>query len=507
VISSSTSTLDVDSVLSDVPAVLDRLAETHPAMALALVRALGGETSPALRAAKARVMEALAADSRLNAEVDAVVLRAKRAQDAFESWTDDRIDVLLRDLATAFADQAESLAVAAVQETGMGNVADKTVKNRFASLGVYDSLTGKIAQGPLSRDVDRRVTECAGPVGVVFGVVPVTTPAGTAIFKTLISLKGRNALILSFHHQAIAVGARVGAMAREILARHGAPLALVQWIPQRASRQMTRRFMSHPDVSLVLATGGAGLVKAAYSSGTPAIGVGPGNAPAWICADADLDRAAQLVVTSKSFDNGLICGAEHSLVVDARVAADFDDALRRHGAAVLSPDETRQFHSQAVDGRFGSIRRELVGQSAAAIAASVGIGRAYPIRLLVAPASASELGAFDAGEKMAPVLSRFTVSGDTDALTLCKTLLERVGAGHTAIIHTADPARVDRFARAMPAGRILANTQGSQGCCGMTTGLDCSMTLGCGTFGGNSTTDNVTYRHLLNIKRVAYSLG
>jgi acyl-CoA reductase-like NAD-dependent aldehyde dehydrogenase len=275
----------------------------------------------------------------------------------------------------------------------------------------------------------------------------------------------------------------------------------------RPSRKATRRFMAHQGVSLVLVTGGQSLVEAAYSSGTPAIGVGPGNAPAWICPDADLKNAARAIVDSKSFDNGVICGAEHNLVVDARVATPFADALIANGSAVLTPEEAGRFAAQAIDPKIGALRHEFIGQSAAAIAAAIGFARPFPIRLLVLPAVFSTSDRFNTGEKLAPVLSMFTVDGEDEGLRLCQSLLSIAGAGHTAVIHSTNAGRIDRFARVIPAGRILVNSPAAQGCCGMTTGLACSMTLGCGTFGGNSTTDNITFRHLLNVKRVAYPLA
>jgi len=443
-------------------------------------------------------------DDQITADVDALVSRASRAQEAFEHWSDERIDALLHDLAESFAAAAEALAIATVEETGMGSVSDKTLKNRFASLGVYASFAGKPGQGTLTVDAARQVAEVASPVGVVFGVVPVTNPVATAMFKTLIALKGRNALILSFHHRALDVAGKALRIVTGVLGAHGAPLDLVQWVRRRGGRETTTKLMRHPQVALILATGGAGLVKAAYSSGTPAIGVGPGNAPAWICADADLEEAARAIVTSKTFDNGLICGAEHNLVVDERVAESFADALVRNGAAVLTGDEEARFAANAVDVESRSLRSEWIGQPAATIAAALGIERPYDIRLLIVRTGSAQLQGIYAGEKLAPFLSWFTVASEDEGLALCRNLLKHVGAGHTAIIHTASAELVDRFARTVPAGRILVNSPAAQGCCGMTTGLECSMTLGCGTFGGNSTTDNVTFRHLLNIKRVAY---
>jgi acyl-CoA reductase-like NAD-dependent aldehyde dehydrogenase len=489
----------------DLLEVLSQLADTQPKTALAIVRALGAAEMSELDGIARRSMETLAFDSRLDAEVDATVFRAHTAQDVFANWTESRVDALLRGLAEAFARLAESFAAATVKETGLGNVADKTLKNRFASLTVCESLSGKVGEGAIASDATLRVAELASPVGVVFAVLPVTNPVETAIFKTLIALKARNAVILSFHHDAMRVGQMAVELIQAELAAHGAPTDLVQ-TPVRVGRKTTERFMRHPGVALILATGGAGLVRAAYSSGKPAIGVGPGNAPAWISADANVEWAAQCVVWSKSFDNGLICGAEHSLVVDTSVAQAFVRAMEENGAAVLTSDERDQFTRMALDPDSGVLRRELVGQSAAAIAAVVGIRRPFPIEIIVMDSDAQRPDAFSMSEKLAPVLSLFRVRGEDEALKLCESLLRIVGAGHTAIIHSASSARVERFARVMPAGRILVNTPGAQGCCGMTTGLECSLTLGCGTFGGNSTTDNITFRHLINVKRIAYNL-
>lgn len=447
-----------------------------------------------------------ATEAEVDADVEAMVARAVTAQETFENWTDLRVDALLRELANAFADQAEELAMATVAETGLGNVEDKTIKNRFASLTVFESIAGKITQGQIAVDARRQVSELASPVGVIFAIVPQTGPVETAIFKMLIALKTRNALILSVPRQAFNAGRMAAAIAHRVLIAHRAPADVVQ-IVERPGRVTARRFMSHPRVSLVLATGGTGLVKAAYRSGTPAIGVGPGNAPAWVCADAHLERAAAQIVGSKAFDNGLICGAEHNLVVDDRVVPAFVESLTRYGAAVLTRDEERLlFRLGAVDLDSGQLRRDFIGQPAQAMADVLGIERPYPIRLLVVPSDASTLSGFYAGEKLAPWLSFFPASGEDQGLRLCRMILRTAGAGHTAIIHTTSRARMERFARVMPAGRILINAPGAQGCCGMTTGLEHSLSLGCGTYGGNSTTDNITWRHLLNIKRVAHNL-
>ena len=494
-----------DANFSELSRTLERLID-DPALGLDILHSLAGGTIPsALRGVAERLSAALDTDIALDLEVDAMVSRARSAQRAFERWSEWRVNELLAALSDTLTDHAEELARASVSETGRGNIADKTVKNQFASRTIFESLIDEPAQGVLSVDADRRVTELASPVGVVFAVVPITNPVATAIFKLLIALKTRNALILSFPQRARGVGQFFTSIVRDVLCSHSVPPDLIQWT-RPGTRKMTTKFMRHRGVSLILATGGAGLVRAAYSSGTPAIGVGPGNAPAWICDDADLDAAAAAVVMSKTFDNGMTCGAEHNLVVDASVALPFTEALTRHGACILTADEAAEFTSRVIDPAHQTLRSELIGQSASHIAARNGIYRPYPIRLLIVRTTARDIAGPYGDEKLAPVLSLFTAASDEEALSLCSSLLERAGTGHTAIIHTASSARADRYADAMPASRIIVNSPGAQGCCGMTTGLAPSMTLGCGTLGGNSTTDNVTYRQLLNIKRVAHHL-
>ena len=481
---------------------LDALAEKEPAAVLAVTRALARDATAKLRLATTQLSDMMAVDAP-DPMVDELVGRAARAQAEFAGWPEDQVDALLSALTDAFVAKAAELAEATVAETHIGNVADKTAKNFIASFGVHQSLVGKVGTGTINVDDDRKITEIAAAVGVVFGLIPMTNPVATAYFKTLIALKSRNAIILSFHHAALGVGNQVGELAQSVLAEHGAPVDLVTWVKARGSRKLTRQFMTHPGVALVLATGGAAMVAAAYSSGTPALGVGPGNAPCWIAPDADIAHAAASVVASKSFDNGVICGAEHNLVVDDQVVADFRAELEREGAAVLTDEESAAFLAAIVDPETNRFRLETVGQSAALIAESVGISRPYEIRLIVVPGEWSGEDTPMAGEKMTPILSLFTVAGDDDAIDLSRRLLGYMGGGHTAIVHSQDPARVAAFGAAMPTSRILANSPGSQGVVGVTTGLVPSLTLGCGTFGGNSTTDNVTFTHLRNVKRLA----
>lgn len=481
---------------------LDGLADAHPRIAMSVLHALGRDASRKLRKTTHRLGDFLVEDEPIE-EVDEIVERARSAQRAIADWDEERIDGLLQAIAGAIGEQATELAAETVRETRIGDVSDKAFKNYVAALGIHGSLAGRPGRGPVRTDDDRRVTEIASPAGVVFGIVPMTNPVATAVFKTLIALKGRNALILSFHRSALGTGNRTGEVIHGALEQAGAPTDLVQWIRKRTSRRKTRALMSHPDVSLILATGGSSLVRAAYSSGTPALGVGPGNAPAWVREDADIDAAAEAVVESKAFDHGLICGAEHNLVVDRAVRDAFVSALERRGAAVLDDDETERLLGKVVRGRPGRFTPRIIGRPAETTAAAVGIARDHAIRVIVVPTDDPSAGNPLAGEKIAPLLSLFTVDDREQGMELCRRLLEQDGTGHTAIIHSTDDELIDRFGMAMPASRILVNSPGSHGVVGLTSGLVPSFTLGCGTFGNNSTTDNVSYTNLLNIKRLA----
>ena len=479
---------------------LGRLCRDDPATGQAVLRALGRDAAAKARETRRHLEEyVFAAD--IDPAVDATVAAAAAAQAVLAGWPEERVEALLDGVAGAVADQAEELAAATVAETGIGNVADKTFKNRFASLEVNRALQGRPGIGPRPPD-DRGVTEIASPVGVVLGLIPMTNPVATLVFKTLICLKARNALIVSHHPAAAEVGARTVELIGEVLAAHRAPVELLQSV-ERASRTRTAMFMRHPQVSLILATGGTAMVRAAYSSGTPAIGVGSGNVPALVCADADPVAAAAAVVESKAFDHGIICGSEDNLVVDERLRAPFLAALEAAGAAVCSEEETARVTAQVFEPGDGRLRRDALGQPAQEIAEAAGVRRDQPIRVLVLPLALDQVDGPLGREKLAPLLSLFSVDGAEQGLAACKRLLAHQGAGHTAVIHTGDQSLQQRFAEEVPASRILVNGPATHGCIGVGNGLTPSLTLGCGTFGGNSTTDNVTYTNLLNIKRLA----
>jgi acyl-CoA reductase-like NAD-dependent aldehyde dehydrogenase len=412
------------------------------------------------------------------------------------------VDALLAGLADVVVRHARELAERTVAETGMGCTADKTHKNMFAARDVLHSLRGRIGCGVLRYDTVRGITEIAQPVGVVLGLMPLTNPVATLAFTTLIALKARNALVIRAHPRAAEVSARVVALLRTTLAAHGAPPELLQTIPP-VGRAQIHRLLRHPAVDLVLATGSTGLVEAAAASGKPTLGAGSGNAPVWICDDADVGMAAEMIVQSKSFDHGIICGSEQHLLVDTTVRHQALAGLRRAGAVVLSPVEVARLEDVLF--MKGRVRPDLLGQSAPVVAAHAGIDVGDRVRLLVAPLKAgSEVGPWGL-ERLVPVIGLREVCGEQSALTLCSQLLRRGGAGHTAAIHTRSRSRALAFAQAIPVSRVIVNGPASQGCIGLGNGLAPSLTLGCGPAGGATTTDNITYRHLLQVTRVAYS--
>ncbi len=481
------------------------LLKTHPQIGTKLLSAISLNLIKIVRHTNRILGDYMTADAS-TADIDEMVDRSLDAQKEILSWPEEKIDTLLKDLAETIAENAPVFAEATVKESGMGIVEDKMAKIRFASLDVYQSVAGNPASGIIQTVEQTKVDEIASPMGVVLGIIPLTNPVPTMIFKTLICLKSRNALIMSCHRNALGVGNQAGEMMQNVLRKHGAPVHLIQWIKERSSRKVTNMFMRHRNVSFILATGGPSIVKAAYSSGTPAIGVGAGNAPVYLAKDANYDRAAQQIIGSKSFDNGVICGSENNLVVDASIRENFIKALEKHHAKVLTPDEIQKLTNSVVDSQTGKFIRDMVGKSAQDIAQMAGIDVQSDVKLLVVPQDPDGVDKVFGQEKLAPVLPLFTVEDEAQAFDISKRLLKRMGSGHTAIIHTEDPSLAQRYGLEMPASRILENVGGSLGCIGGGNGLLPSLTLGCGTLGGTSTTDNVTYKNLLNIKRVAHAM-
>jgi acetaldehyde dehydrogenase (acetylating) len=430
--------------------------------------------------------------------------RARRAQAALSELSQDRIDAIVDAMAAAVTPHAEALARLAVEETGYGVVADKAQKNLFASERVHGFIRPMRTVGVVNRIEDRKVVEIAEPFGVVAAIVPSTNPTSTAIYKILIALKARCAIVLSPHPAA----ARCISRTAEIMAgaaRHaGAPEDSILWM-HGVTLEGTQELMKQREVAVVLATGGMGLVRAAYSAGKPAYGVGPGNAPAYIERSADVPKAVQDIITGKTFDNGVLCSAENSVVVDEPIEPAVRAAFAAHGGYFLSPAEIDVLGKLLVTPQRLP-NPALVGKSAAYIAEQAGLKVPAGTRVLIAPLAGVGRDYPLSIEKLCPVLSYYVVKDWREGCSRCIEVLRYGGMGHTMAIHSTDEQVILEFGLKKPAFRVCVNTPTALGSIGLTTGLEPAMTLGCGGFGGNITSDNITPRHLLNIKRLAYEI-
>jgi len=427
------------------------------------------------------------------------VTKAKRSQELISTWSDDSLDSLVSEIAKAVESKAATFARDTVEETGIGCVSHKVHKLSLVHTTISKSLMGLKTIGKISTNETGSISEFASPIGIIFAVIPLTNPVPNSLFKSILSIKTRNALIISYPRTATKVGMMLIDLIQDILIKHGAPKYLIQIIPQPSSRELVNQFMQYKDIDLILATGGSGLVKAAYSSGNPCYGVGPGNVPAWITDDADLDNAAASIVSSKFYDNGIICGSENNLIVDFKVKNEFIEKLKKYSACVLSDNEKTQAISAWFDN--GKLRREVLGKSANQLIKLANINRSYNVKICVIDASDNEFELLG-GEKLAPVVSLFNSEG-YEGVELSKRFLAHEGAGHTAVIHSDNQDYIDYFAEHIPAGRILVNTPSTFGMMGVSTDLPLSFMLGSGSWGGNLTTDAITWKHFLNIKRLA----
>lgn len=481
---------------------LDTLAETHPQVTGQINAILGRVASLKLRAITDRLAGFIFKEA--SPMVDVMVARAQKAQAEFKDWPEEKVETLLLALATKINNNAEDLARLNVEETGVGNVPDKIIKIGAGSMDVYHYIAGQAGAGFSGTEADGSIEDVLAPVGVVFGLVPVTNPVSTFIYKVLTCLKGRNAVILSTSRRALNTANRTGELVQEVLTEHGAPVSIVQWVKERNSRKTTSDFMQHQGVDFILATGGPSMVRAAYSSGNPAIGVGSGNAPVLIASDADVQQAAEQIVSSKAFDNGVVCASEQNLIVNEQIKAPFIEALVLQGAAVLSPKEKDSFLRQSVDSEKNHFKIDLIGKSASFLAEETGLQRDYPIQLIVIETANIDSHDVLTNEKLLPVVSLISTASDEEGVRFAQEILKIDGSGHTAIIYSQNKDLIHHFGLVIPTSRILVNAPGVQGSIGIVTDLAPSLTLGCGTFGGNSTTDNITYRHLLNVKRLTY---
>ena len=434
-----------------------------------------------------------------------LVAGAIDAQKTFATFSQRRVDAVVEACASAAADAAQTLARAAVEETGFGNVADKTAKNRLASLDVARAIRGLRTVGIVREDRERGVLEVASPVGVVAAVIPSTNPTSTAIYKTLIALKARNAIVLSPHPSAIRAICQVASVLRHAAGSAGAPAGLIGCM-QRTTLAGTQELMSHRGIGVILATGGPGLVRAAYSSGKPAYGVGPGNVPAFIERTANVGKAIADIFAGKTFDYGTICSSEQAIVVEEPLCEASLEECRRQGGYFLSADEAGKVGALVRPPGSHAPNTKIVGQPAIRVAEVAGFPVPARTRVLIARLVPGQVGReFPlSAEKLSPILAFYVVANLAAGISLSTRLLEFGGLGHTCAIHSRNDAAIREFGQAVPAFRICVNTSAVHGSIGYSTNLFPAMTLGCGAPGGNITSDNIGPQHLINIKRIAW---
>lgn len=430
--------------------------------------------------------------------------RARQAAPNLAEFSQEQIDRLVDAMANAVRPEAEALARLAVEETSFGVVADKVQKNLFAADRVYEFIRPMRTVGVVARDEAKKVIEIAEPFGVVAAVVPSTNPTSTAIYKILISIKARCPIVISPHPSAARCITRVAEIMSAAASGAGAPEGSINWM-SNVSLEGTQELMKHRDVAVILATGGMGLVRAAYSAGKPAYGVGPGNAPCFIERTADLAKAAGDIIAGKAFDNGVLCSSPNSVVVERVVADEVRREFIRQGAHFLGAADAARLATVLVTPQRLP-NPKLVGKSARTIASEVGLAVPDGTKVLIAELEGVGRDFPLSIEKLCPVLSYYVVSDWQEGCERCKQILRYGGMGHTMSIHSRNDQVILEFGLKKPAFRIVVNTPTTHGSIGLTTGLDPAMTLGCGGWGGNITSDNISPRHLLNIKRVAYEI-
>ncbi|GGP72300.1 aldehyde-alcohol dehydrogenase [Shewanella algicola] len=438
-------------------------------------------------------------------ELDLLVERVAKAQAEFANFSQEQVDKIFRAAAFAAADERISLAKMAATETGMGVLEDKVIKNHFASEYIYNKYKDEKTCGILSEDLTFGTITIAEPVGIICGIVPTTNPTSTAIFKALISLKTRNGIIFSPHPRAKNSTTTAARIVLDAAVAAGAPKDIIGWIDQ-PSVALSNQLMTHEKINLILATGGPGMVKAAYSSGKPAIGVGAGNTPIVIDETADIKRAVSSILMSKTFDNGVVCASEQAVIVVESIYKQVKERFAHYGGYILSKAETAAMQSVIL--KNGGLNADIVGQSAVNIALMAGITVPGHTKVLIGEVTdIDDVEAF-AHEKLSPLLGMYKAKDFNEAMDKAEALVTLGGIGHTSGLYTdqdTQEARVKAFGFRMKTARILINTPASQGGIGdlYNFKLAPSLTLGCGSWGGNSISENVGPSHLINKKMVA----
>ena len=437
-------------------------------------------------------------------QVRKLLSNAHEAKQEMKKLSQNQIDNIIKAISQAATENAEHLAKLAVEETGFGNVKDKTVKNLFASKTVYNAIKDMKTVGMIACDEKNKVMDYACPVGVVAGIIPSTNPTSTVIYKALVSIKSGNPIVFSPHPKALNCILETVKIIFKAAHEAGLPDGAMGCI-SIPTLQATTELMKHKYTNLILATGGPSMVKAAYSSGTPAIGVGAGNGPAFIDKNTDIEKAIKRIIDSKTFDNGTICASEQSIVIEKCIEYKVISSLKSNGAYLMDKTESENLAKFLF--KNGKMNPEIVGKTAKYIADLAGL-RNVPqdTTVLVARETGVGLKAPYSQEKLAPVLALYVENSVESALTRCVDVLNFEGIGHSFIMHTNDEGLVKRFAEVIPASRIIVNSPGSVGGVGATTNLFPALTLGCGASGGSSSSNNISPFDLINIKRVAWGV-
>lgn len=435
--------------------------------------------------------------------IDELATKANVALKAMEDFTQEQVDHIVHQMAMAALDQHMPLAKMAVEETGRGIYEDKAIKNMYASEYIWNNIKHDKTVGVINKDEQTGLMEIAEPVGVVCGVTPTTNPTSTTIFKSLIALKTRNPIVFAFHPSAQKCSAEAARIVRDAAIAAGAPENCIQWIEQ-PSIDATSALMNHPGIAIVLATGGAGMVKSAYSTGKPALGVGPGNVPAYIEKTAKVKRAVNDLIVSKSFDNGMICASEQAVIVDKEIYASVKAEFEAHNVYFVKPNELQKLEDAVMNEGKYAVNPAIVGNSAEKIAELAGISVPKGTKILVAELEGAGPEYPLSREKLSPVLAMMKSNNAEHAFELCEAMLNLGGLGHTAVIHTEDEELQVAFGLRMKACRILVNTPSAEGGIGnIYNEMIPSLTLGCGSCGKNSVSKNVSAINLINIKTVA----
>ncbi|WP_036747038.1 acetaldehyde dehydrogenase (acetylating) [Paenibacillus sp. UNC451MF] len=436
-------------------------------------------------------------------EVRNYLQEAKTAQKQLETMSQQQIDAIVEAMAQVAEKEAERLGMLAVEETGFGNPADKAAKNRFVAADVYEAIKDMPTVGIIRKDEQLKVWEIAQPVGIVAAIIPSTNPTSTVLFKCMISIKSRNAIVISPHPSALRCSREAARLMQQAAQDAGAPAGIIHCLTQ-PTLEASAELMKHKLTDVILATGGTAMVKAAYSSGKPAYGVGPGNVPVYIHSSADISKAVRQILQSKTFDYGTICASEQALVVDQAIKPQLIQELKQQGAYFLNEQDKQNIESILMIGK--GLNPKVVGRSPSVIAGMVGISIPTEARVLIAEETAVGPAHPFSMEKLSPLLALYTVSDWREGCRRCIELLELGGLGHTLGIHCEDDTVIEAFGLEKPASRIVVNAGTTFGGIGATTGIMPSLTLGCGSFGNNITSDNIGPQHLLNIKRLAFGI-